>query len=178
MTGGRWYDIDCAGAFLWMLLKLSKVEYCFDILSYNGIFFSNVFFRTGNKTQMKNFTTVEIEPIRISETVHSLDIHVPYILNGSECMATVAFKNAQGIIRRTCRVPITPSEFQNWTVSDEYILGIILSKLNLEKQYFNRFAGTPLELSTDAEDWSCPFQWLFEQHEELAVHQLFEQKLC
>lgn len=121
-----------------------------------------------------SFTTVEIEPVRVSETMCSIDVHLPYVLNGNNCVATVAFKNAQGIIRKTCKVPITPAEFQNWTVSDEYIVNILLSRLNLERKYVNKYAGTPLESSESSEDWSCPFQWLFESHDDLDIMRLVE----
>lgn len=111
-----------------------------------------------------NFS-LDIEPVKISEVIASIDIHIPYVLNSIETIAIVSFRNKEGIIRKTCRVPINSAEYATWTLSDEYLIDVIVSKLGLSKKYVNKFPDAMLEKCDSEPDWSCPFEWLFQKHD-------------
>lgn len=78
-------------------------------------------------------TDVPVQPTPFSKEIVSVQISLDsFQLNATEGTASAYMYDASGRLLDVQRVQITPEEWAGWGFDDNYILGLVLTKLGLE----------------------------------------------
>ena len=77
-----------------------------------------------------NITDVTLE----APVATTIDINVMELVLNSHVMVAVGFKNSNGNLLKNEMVKIEGEEYAGWGSDDEYLINLVLTKLNLTKE--------------------------------------------
>ena len=77
-----------------------------------------------------NITDVTLE----APVATTIEINVMELVLNSHVMVVVGFKNSNGNILKNEMVKIEGAEYAAWGSDDDYLINLVLSKLNLTKE--------------------------------------------
>ena len=77
-----------------------------------------------------NITDVTLE----APVATNIELNVIELVLNSHVMVAVSFKNSNGNLLKNEMVKIEGEEYAGWGSDDEYLINLVLSKLNLTKE--------------------------------------------